>query len=598
MDSKGQFIKSPLLEEGNSSQENTTMEYTGDGSVCIRGYPASKEHTGKWKASSLTIVCSFCTYLAVSSITKNLVSYLTKVLHETNVAAARNVSTWQGTSYLAPLLGAFIADSYLGKYWTALIFCTISIIGMLMLVLSAILPLIYTGSHVLPDRMDTVSCQYIISFFGLYMVAIGHGGQNPCVTSFGADQFDDSDEEERTKKSSFFNWSYFILNVGSLISATVMVWIQDHEGWTWGFAISALFVAFGMGSFLLGSTVYRFQKPGGSPVARVCQVIVAATRNFNKDLPCDSSLLNEISGQLSAIEGSRKLEHTTGLEFFDKAAIVMSSDCESAGLLNTWRICTVTQVEELKILIRMLPIWATMILFPTVMAQMFSTFIEQGMVMDKHIGSLEIPAASFQSVDVVAVLVLVPVYERILVPLSRKFTGSAKGITPLQRMGTGLFFATLSMVSAALVENVRLQVARYRGLVDQNVAVPMSILWQGPQYFLIGAGEVFSVIGLNEFFYEESPDAMRSLCLSFSLANIAAGSYLSSFIVSLVPAFTAGGGSPGWIPDNLNEGHLDRFFWLMAVLCFLNLLAFVFCAMRYKCKKVSCIFVDVENSNI
>jgi solute carrier family 15 (peptide/histidine transporter), member 3/4 len=82
------------------------------------------QHKTKYTAA----VCSFCTYLAVSSIAKNLVSYLTKVLHETNVAAARNVSTWQGTNYLAPLFGAFIADSYMGKYWTALIFCIISII--------------------------------------------------------------------------------------------------------------------------------------------------------------------------------------------------------------------------------------------------------------------------------------------------------------------------------------------------------------------------------------------------------------------------------------------------------------------------------------
>jgi peptide/histidine transporter 3/4 len=67
-------------------------------------------------------------YLAISSISKNLVSYLTKVLHETNVAAARNVSPWQGTTFLAHLVGAFIADSYLGKYWTALIFVTIFII--------------------------------------------------------------------------------------------------------------------------------------------------------------------------------------------------------------------------------------------------------------------------------------------------------------------------------------------------------------------------------------------------------------------------------------------------------------------------------------
>ncbi|CAL4913457.1 unnamed protein product [Urochloa decumbens] len=431
-------------------------------------------------------------------------------------------------------------DSYLGKYWTALIFFTIFIIGMMVLVLSTSL-LISTDPQVWPAWTDTVSSQHIIFFLGLYMVAIGYGGQYPCVTSFGADQFDDTDEEERTQKSSFFNWNHFTLNVGALISGTIIVWIQDHE----------------------------------------------ATCNFDKDLPCDCSLLYEIPGQGSGIEGSRKLEHTTGLEFFDKAAIVTSADCESVGLLNTWRVCTVTQVEEFKILIRILPIWTTMVLFNTALAQMFSTFIEQGMVMEKHIGSFEIPAASFQSVDVIAVLALVPVYERVLVPVFRKFTGMANGITPLQRMGIGLFFSTLSMLSAAMVESNRLRMVQDKGLVNQNVAAPMSILWQGPQYFLLGAGEVFSIIGLNEFFYKESPDAMRSISLAFSNANISAGNYLSSFIVSLVPVFTAREGSPGWIPDNLNEGHLDRFFWMMAGLCFLNLLAFVFCAMKYKCKKTS-----------
>uniref|UniRef100_A0A0A9GVP9 Peptide transporter, putative n=1 Tax=Arundo donax TaxID=35708 RepID=A0A0A9GVP9_ARUDO len=312
MDSTDQVYRNPLLED-DSLQENL-KEYTGDGSVCIFGHPASKKHTGNWKACTLTLVCFFCSYLAFSSITKNLVSYLTKSLHETNVTAARNVSTWHGTSYLAPLVGAFIADSYLGKYWTTLIFCTIFIIGMVMLILSAALPLVSTGLHVWLAWTDTVSSQRIIVFIGLYMVAVGYGAHNPCITSFGADQFDHTDEEERNRRSSFFNWRYFILNAASLISGTIIVWVQDHEGWLWGFTIAALFVAVGAGTFLLGSTVYRFQKPGGSPIARVCQVIVAASRNFNKDLPCDYSLLYELPGQGSSIEGSRKLAHTNGLE--------------------------------------------------------------------------------------------------------------------------------------------------------------------------------------------------------------------------------------------------------------------------------------------
>jgi solute carrier family 15 (peptide/histidine transporter), member 3/4 len=189
---------------------------------------------------------------------------------------------------------------------------------MMILVLSATLPLISTIPKFLPAWTNTGSFQHIIFFVGLYMVGVGFGAQSPCVTSFAADQFDDTDEEEKTRKSSFFNWLHFAVNAGALISGIVLVWIQDHKGWLWAFLISTLFVALGAGSFFLGSTVYRFLKPGGSPVTRVCQVIVAATHNINTDLPCDSSLLYEIPGQVSAIVGSRKLDHTAGLEYYSE----------------------------------------------------------------------------------------------------------------------------------------------------------------------------------------------------------------------------------------------------------------------------------------
>jgi peptide/histidine transporter 3/4 len=62
------------------------------------------------------------------------------------------------------------------------------------------------------------------------------------------------------------------------------------------------------------------------------------------------------------------------------------------------------------------------------------------------------------------------------------------------------------------------------------------------------------------------------------------GSYLSSLVVTVVSGITTRGGEPGWIPGNLNEGHLDRFFRLIDALSSLNLVAFVCYAKRYKCK--------------
>jgi peptide/histidine transporter 3/4 len=242
-------------------------------------------------------------------------------------------------------------------------------------------------------------------------------------------------------------------------------------------------------------------------------------------------------------------------------------------------------VEELKILVRMFPIWATTIIFSAVYAQNSSLFVEQGMVLDKRVGPVNIPPASLSTFDVISVIIWIPLYDRILVPIARKFTGKEKGFSELQRIGIGLVLSILAMVSAALVELKRLEVARSEGLIHEKVNVPMSILWQIPQYFLVGAAEVFTAIGQVDFFYDQGPDAMRSLCSAFALVTVSLGDYVSSFILTLVSYITTEGGDPGWIPDNLNEGHLDRFFWLIAGISFVNFVVFVGCASRYRYKK-------------
>lgn len=170
-----------------------------------------------------------------------------------------------------------------------------------------------------PECVDSVCpsatpSQYAIFFFGLYLIALGTGGIKPCVSSFGADQFDDTDPKERVKKGSFFNWFYFSINIGALVSSSLIVWIQENAGWGLGFGIPAVFMAVAILSFFSGTPLYRFQKPGGSPLTRMCQVIVASCRKWNLHTPEDSSLLYETPDKISAIEGSRKLLHTDELK--------------------------------------------------------------------------------------------------------------------------------------------------------------------------------------------------------------------------------------------------------------------------------------------
>lgn len=264
----------------------------------------------------------------------------------------------------------------------------------------------------------------------------------------------------------------------------------------------------------------------------------------------------------------------------------MESDYSRKESIYPWTLCTVTQVEELKAIIRLLPVWATGIIFTTVYSQMSTLFVLQGERMDTRVGNSDfrIPPASLGIFDTLSVLFWVPVYDRIIVPVTRKFTGHKNGLTQLQRIGFGLFLSIFSMLSAGILELFRLKFVKRHNYYELK-EIPMSIFWQVPQYFIIGCAEVFTLIGQLEFFYEQAPDAMRSLCSALQLTTVALGNYLSTLLVTIVTRISTRNGKLGWIPDNLNYGRVDYFFYLLAVLSVLNLAVFLFVAKWYTYKR-------------
>lgn len=531
-----------------------------------------------------------CEKLAVVGFHTNMLSYLTRELHLPLTKAANTLTNFNGTAALMPLLGAFIADAYAGRFWTITVASLVYQMGMISLILSAVLPTLRPppckGSEVCEEAAEW---QLAILYASLLLTAIGSGGIRPCVVAFGADQFDETDPNEKTRIYNFFNWYYFCMGVAFLVAVTVVVYIQENIGWGWGLGIPAIAMAISIVTFVLGFPLYRNFPPCGSPFTRLAQVVVAAFRKRNLSMVSDPRLLYE-NGELDApISANGMLLHTTQMKFFDKAAIVTEEDgvrwpsTSSEKPPNLWNLCTVHRVEELKSVIRMGPIWASAILLMTASAQQNTFSQQQARTMNRHLThSFQIPPGSMSVFSYLSMLITISLYDRILIPVARRFTGLDRGITFLQRIGVGLAVSVFATLAAGFVEGRRKHAAAVHGLLDSRTdTIPISVFWLVPQYALHGIAEAFTSIGHLEFFYDQAPESMRSTATALFWGAISAGSYVSTFLVTIIHH------ASDWLPDDhFNRGKLDYFYWLITLLQMLNLGCYLVCASFYTLKPV------------
>lgn len=526
--------------------------------------------------------------LAVVGFGANMVSYLTQQLHMPITKAANTLTNFGGTASLTPLLGAFIADAFAGRFWTITVASIIYQIGMISLTVSAVLPRLRpppcTGNMVCEEA---TSSQLAVLYASLLLTAIGSGGIRPCVVAFGAEQFDETNPKEKTRIYNFFNWYYFGMGVSILAAVTVIVYIQENIGWGWGLGIPAVAMAISIIAFVAGFPMYRHFEPCGSPFTRLVQVIVAAFRKRKLSIE-DPSLLYENEELDASISPSGLLLHTNHLKFFDKAAIVTEEDrvkwtSSKDKPLNLWKLCTVHRVEELKSVIRMGPIWASGILLITAYSQQGTFSLQQARTMDRRlINSFEIPPGSMSVFTIVSMLTTVTIYDRILIPIARRFTGLDRGISFLHRMGVGFAISVFATLVAGFVEGKRKHAAAIHGLLDDPKAIiPISVFWLVPQYALHGIAEAFMSIGHLEFFYDQAPESMRSTATALFWTSISVGNYVSTIMVTIIHHVS------NWLPDNnLNKGKLDYFYWLITLMQIINLGYYVVCAKFYTFKPI------------
>ncbi|CAI9759116.1 unnamed protein product [Fraxinus pennsylvanica] len=581
--------------------EEKGTDYTRDGTVDLKGRPVLRSNTGKWKACYFIVGYEIFERMAYYGIASNLVIYLTQKLHEGTVTSSNNVTNWVGTVWLTPLLGAYIADTFLGRYWTFLVASAIYLVGMCLLTLAVSLPALRPPSC--GHEVKNVNCekhasvlQIGVFYCALYIIAVGTGGTKPNISTMGADQFDDFEPKERFQKLSFFNWWMFSIFFGTLFSNTFLIYIQDNVRWEIGYGLPTLGLLVSILVFIMGTRYYRHKPPSGSPLTRMARVLVATIRKWKVVVPDEPRELYELSLEEYSNPGLFRIDHTPSLSLLDKAAVKIEPN-------SPWMLCPVTQVEQTKQMIKMIPILFATFIPAITFAQTSTLFIKQGTTLERSIGPhFKIPPACLTAFATIFMLTSIVLYDSFFVPFVRKYTKNPRGITLLQRMGIGLVLHVITMVTACLAERRRLRVARENEIFEKNQIVPLSIFILLPQFALIGVADTFVEVAKIEFFYDQAPEGMKSLGSAYFSTSFGVGYFLSSFLLKTVSDITKKHGK-GWILDNLNVSHLDYYYGLLAVLSFLNLLYFLVVAKLFvystdmRDRKGSCEAMDAQRNN-
>ncbi|KAL2928426.1 Protein NRT1/ PTR FAMILY 1.2, partial [Bienertia sinuspersici] len=488
---------------------------------------SSKKKKGGFITMPFIIANESFEKVASYGLIPNMIVYLMKD-YKMSLAKGQNLLfLWTAATNFLPLIGAFVADSYLGRFLTIGFGSIISLLGVILLWLTTMIPQAKPPpcNPLANNCQSPTAGQYTLLVSALLLMSIGAGGVRPCSQAFGADQVDQRENpKNRRILETFFNWYYACACLSVVIALTVIVYIQDHLGWRTGFGIPAILMFLSALSFFLASPFYVMNKVKRSLFTGLVQAAVAAFRNRKVSLPPQGS----------------------SAQWLNKACIIQDSnrDIGPDGLAkNPWKLCTVEEVEELKSLIRVLPIWSTGVIM-SIHTNQGSFGLLQAKTMDRHLGSkFEIPAASFGTFTIIVIVLWIPIYDRVLLPLASKISGKPVHLGVKVRMGIGLFCTFMSMFVAGIVENIRRQRAISNGFINNTEAVlHMSAFWLVPQNCFSGLAEAFNAIGQTEFYYSEMPKSMSSIATCLFGVGMAVASLLASLILNMVDDITKKGG--------------------------------------------------------
>uniref|UniRef100_A0A674P6M9 Solute carrier family 15 member 2 n=1 Tax=Takifugu rubripes TaxID=31033 RepID=A0A674P6M9_TAKRU len=428
------------------------------GKLCGTNYPTS---------ICFIVVNEFCERFSYYGMKAVLTLYFLTYLKWDKDLSTAVYHAFSSLCYFTPILGAVIADSWLGKFKTIVYLSIIYVIGHVVKSVGAIPTVGNTDVHI------------ALSMIGLILIAFGTGGIKPCVSAFGGDQFDEENVKERQK---FFSIFYMSINAGSLLSTLITPILRGDvqcfggDCYALAFGVPAALMVVALVVFISGSGLYKRNPPEGNVLLEVCRCIGFAIKN---------------RWRRSKYDPDRKHWLDWAEEKYSKCLI-----------------------QEIKMVLRVLLLYIPLPMFWALFDQQGSRWTIQAARMNMAFVSLIFLPP--QMLNALLILVFVPIFDLIIYPLVGlcriKITRHVKVCYIYQMCVCVCVLQEADSVVPHKMEDVK--------------ANDIHIAFQIPQYALMTAGEVmFSITGL-EFSYSQAPANMKSVLQAGWLLTVAFGNVI------------------------------------------------------------------------
>lgn len=516
--------------------------------------------------SCLSTLCG--SRLAVTCLYGSIFLFLRRVFNESNGMASIQTNLWHGACFLFGAVFGYYADTKFGQPLICLFSMILILIGMGFTFVS-----VYMFEEKYDDNnenTDSYGIIYLIMYwFGIYLIAIAFAGALPAGISLSGVEFSKPPLKGKIYNLPVFTWIFMTMSVSALTSYTILAYLaQESKFWIPYLAVLG-WHGFMLFVFLLSFKHFyaTHQVKGESNVITVAKELLFSYKCCNKKNDQQNIRQRYDSIYLIRNQDIKEAMNHEYDRFQDSSNPSNDRDQE--------------RKSSVEIVRGLIPFLMTNLLFSCIYWQQLSLLYAQACQMDiKLTSNFNFPISALAAIPSLFVIVFAPMFDTCLYPVLAKifrFTWS-----PLKKQGCGIFITMLAMVSVAILEIIRKNKnvsTTQTSTCDESIYVTeMSIFWLLPPYVLFGIAEIMFAIPSMSFYFTQAPESMKTIILAIRGMFNGFGNWLGSLIVLFVHIITGG----KWVTNDLNKGHLDYMYFLLAAISFIFFIYFIYISVTYK----------------